>query len=247
MKVVVLLSGGMDSCTAMAQARADGAEELVGVSVQYGSLHQAAETSAACQIADWYKAAHRIVQLPGIFQDADSALMGNRPMPHMSYQEIDDQQGPSPTVVPFRNASLISIATTIAIVEKAKYVYVGMHSEDAHNFAYPDCTPEFLGSMAAAVYVGSYHEVMLQFPFIWMSKVDVCMRAMDLSAPLDLTWSCYNPVQSTPIQQCGRCPTCVERINAFRVNGIMDPVPYAVPVDWKDCIPWRHINVHDQP
>lgn len=245
MKAVVLLSGGMDSATAMAQARADGCGELVGVSIRYGSTHQDAETQAAINVAKWFCALHRIIDTPNLYAGAGSALMGEGEMPHMTYAEIDKQRGPSPTVVPFRNANFISIATTIAIVEGAQYVYMGAHGEDAHNFAYPDCTPEFLGAMANAIYVGTYHEVRLQFPLIWMSKADVCSRALELNAPLHLTWSCYDPIDygsAMPREQrwvqCGRCPTCVERIEAFRKNGIIDPVPYSHIIDWKDCLPY---------
>jgi 7-cyano-7-deazaguanine synthase len=246
MKAAVLLSGGMDSCVAMAQAVADGANELVAVSIKYGSMHQQAESVAAINVAGWYGAEFVGITLPDdFFKGAESALMGESKMPHMTYQQLGQTMGPSPTVVPFRNANFISIATTIAIVEKAQYVYMGAHGEDAHNFAYPDCTPEFLGAMANAIYVGSYHEVRLQFPLIWMSKADVCKRGLELGAPFHLTWSCYDPIKGPfdgverhEYLQCGQCPTCVERINAFRENGIIDPVPYYTLVDWTDCVPF---------
>lgn len=240
MKAVVLLSGGMDSCTALAQAQEDGATELVAVSAKYGSLHQDNESLAAVMVAAHYKAQLIQVEMPKIFGGASSALMGESDMPHMTYAEIDANQGPSPTVVPFRNANLLSIATTIAITHGAEYVYAGMHGEDAHNWAYPDCTPEFLGAMANAIYVGSYHAVRLQFPLIWMSKTDVCRRALQLEAPLHLTWSCYSPVYIEGDHlQCGQCPTCVERIEAFRNNDVRDPVDYAIDVDWIGCQTFR--------
>jgi 7-cyano-7-deazaguanine synthase len=246
MKAVVLLSGGMDSCVAMAQARDDGADELIAVSVLYGSKHGEAELMAAARVAGWFGAEWKEVVFPDVFSGAGSALMGESTMPHLTYQEIDAQKGPSPTVVPFRNANFLSLATAIAITHKASHVYAGMHGEDAHNFAYPDCTPEFLGAMANAIYVGSYHEVRLQFPLIWMSKADVCKRGLQLEAPFHLTWSCYDPrdygsaMPSTERWlQCGKCPTCVERIEAFRKNGIIDPVPYfGTTIDWADCIPF---------
>ena len=250
MKAVVLLSGGMDSATAMAQARVDGATDLVALSIRYNSLHMEAETAAAVEIAKWFRAKHIIISLPGLFDGDESALMGGQPMPHMTYQEIDQAVGPSPTVVPFRNANFLSIATTVAIREKAGYVYAGMHGEDAHNFAYPDCTPEFLGAMANAIYVGSYHAVRLLFPLIWMTKADVCKRALDLLAPLHLTWSCYEPVPAGGFStsgpswlQCGVCPTCVERINAFKKNLTIDPVPYFHTVVWNDCFSYVHYKV----
>lgn len=247
MKAVVLLSGGMDSCTAMALARADGADELIALTVRYGSKHMEAETHAAANVANWFGAQHIGFDIPStLFESAGSALMGDRAMPHQTYEALHAMEGPSPTVVPFRNANLLSIATTIAIKYKAQYVYAGMHGEDAHNWAYPDCTPEFLGAMANAIYVGSYHEVRLQFPLIWMSKTNVCKRAMELHAPLDLTWSCYDPYDygsAMPSNvrwvQCGLCPTCIERINAFRECGTVDPVSYLHIIDWPNCGPYN--------
>ena len=248
MKAVVLLSGGMDSCCAMAQARADGAEELIALSVKYGSLHQEAETRAAIQVSGWFNAEHHLLNLD-IFKGGSSSLMGEQAMPQMSYQEIDEAVGPSPTVVPFRNANFISVATTYAIIHGADYVYVGIHGEDAHHSAYPDCDPLFLGAMANAVWIGTYEKVRLQYPFCWMSKADVCKRAHELGAPLHLTWSCYNPqlvsigskrIHDNEYLQCGVCPTCIERIHAFQVNHWIDPVPYALQPDWltDNCSPF---------
>jgi 7-cyano-7-deazaguanine synthase len=229
-KAVVLLSGGLDSTTVLAQAIADGAKAVTCVSVQYGSKHNEREAVAARDVVKYYArtgilADLAVINLPShIFLSGQSALMGEIEMPHQTYRELQDSVGPSPTVVPFRNANLISIATSIAIREHAPFVYAGMHAEDAHNWAYPDCTPEFLGAMANAVYVGSYYEVRLVFPFIWMGKDDVVIRAHMLNAPLELTYSCY---EGRP-KHCGKCPTCIERKEAFRSASIADPTEYEV-------------------
>lgn len=111
---------------------------------------------------------------------------------------------------------------------------------------------EFLGAMANAIWVGSYYAVRLLFPLIWMTKADVCKRALELYAPLHLTWSCYSPMfvgadldggkSISQYLQCGQCPTCIERIEAFKQNGVIDPVPYHVPVNWNSCVRkvWRY-------
>ena len=241
MKAVVLHSGGLDSTTLLSQAIVDGADEILAVSIGYGGLHNEAESQAAAQIVAWYQEQyefvcdiHRITfDLPSeIFSSNGhgSALIGEFEMPHMTYGEIKGSVGPSPTVVPFRNANLLSIATALADARGFDYVYIGAHGDDAHDWAYPDCTPEFLGAMANAIRVGTYDKVRLVFPFIWMTKADIVSRAVELDAPLQLTWSCYNPV-TTELNEyihCGRCPTCIERANAFAECGFYDPTGYNI-------------------
>lgn len=218
---VVLLSGGLDSTTAMAQALNDGCNTIHPVSIQYGSLHQQEEMMAALEVVKHYATsldtnfnivALRRIALPDIFVGGGSALMDESPMPSLTYEQIRNSDGPSPTVVPFRNAILLAIATAHAIKMKASWVYAGMHGEDAHNWAYPDCTPEFVGAMANAIFVGSYMDVRLVVPFMHMSKAQVAQRAFDLKAPAFLTWSCYQPTKG---MHCGKCPTCIERHDAL--------------------------------
>jgi 7-cyano-7-deazaguanine synthase len=149
-------------------------------------------------------------------------------MPSGSYEDYDEQFGVSPTYVPYRNGNFLSVATTLALVQGASEVWAGMHAEDAHNWAYPDCTPEFLGAMANAIYVGSYHQVRLITPHMWRTKADVVRAGEILDVPFMLTWSCYNGED----EACGTCPTCIGRIQAFKEAGTMDPVPYQIEIDW---------------
>lgn len=243
---VVLFSGGMDSATVLEMAIRDNPNgEIIALSAHYGSRHNGVERMAARQIVEWhltngYGVELREVQLPDIFKGGHSALMSDAdtPMPNISYQEIAKSAGPSPTVVPFRNAHLLATAVTLAIIEEASLVYAGMHAEDARGWAYPDCTPEFLGPMAAAIYVGTYHKVQLRVPFQYAMKADIVRLGAQLGVPYHLTWSCYQPKVDPPDTQtplhCGKCPTCIERIEAFKQNRLIDPVEYAVLVDWKE-------------
>lgn len=224
MKAVVLLSGGLDSTTAMFQAIDDGYEEIHAVTADYDSKHNDREIKAASKLSTFYAQEHIIVDMPNIFKGAGSALMGEIEMPHFTYGELAEAEGPSPTVVPFRNANLISAATALAVVRGCTAVYVGMHAEDARNWAYPDCTPEFLGAMANAVHVGTYHSVRLVFPFIYMMKQAIVTRAALLRVPAGWTYSCYEGRE----KHCGRCPTCVERLEAFNRAGYRDPVEYEI-------------------
>lgn len=230
-KAVVLLSGGTDSTVVMAMV-AKRFNEILAVSVLYGQKHSI-ELEAAREVAIWYNAGHKVIEMPAIFKGSGKSTLVDDGLdqPHLTYEEILASSGPSPTVVPFRNANLISVAATVALVEGASHVFVGPHATDAHNWAYPDCSPEFLGVMAAAVFIGSYREVRLEFPLVWMTKEDVVAKGIELGVPFHLTYSCYEGTRL----QCGKCPTCVERIAAFKASGAIDPVEYTVDADWVGC------------
>lgn len=94
--------------------------------------------------------------------------------------------------------------------------------DDGANWAYPDCTPEFNGSMASAIYIGTYHKVRLLTPLQWLTKTDVIVLGRAIDAPLHLTYSCYEG----RLEHCGLCPTCVNRIEAFKRSGFNDPTHY---------------------
>jgi len=195
---------------------------VLAVSFTYGQKH-AAEVESARAIAAYYDAEYKVVNLPHIFGAGSTILEGGPANPHLTYKEIAEAEGPSPTVVPFRNGNLLSAAAAIAVVEGAAWIYAGMHAEDARNWAYPDCTPEFLGAMANAIRVGTYDKVRLATPLQWMLKRDVVALGLRLYVPFELTHSCYEG--SKPA--CGKCPTCVERLAAFAANNVLDPLPYA--------------------
>ena len=236
MKAVVLLSGGLDSTVALGEAldlHYDGKlandQIATAVSFHYGQTHSE-ELKRANDVANAYGVKHQVISLPQIFGGTESTLVASNELdqPEMSYEDIEESFGVSPTYVPFRNANLLSMATAVALVEGAEEVWAGMHAEDAHNWAYPDCTPEFLGAMANAIYVGSYHKVRLVTPHMWRTKADVVRRGFEIDTPFELTMSCYNGVEPA----CGTCPTCVGRINAFREVGKKDRIEYAIDIDW---------------
>jgi 7-cyano-7-deazaguanine synthase len=228
-KTVVLLSGGLDSSTILGLCK-HGGDELYAISFAYGSKHEDVELAAADKIAAYYEVQdHTVVHMSeNLFHMG--ALSGDDPMPHMTYDQLHEAEGPSPTYVPFRNANLISQATAYALTCGADRVVIGAHAEDAHNFAYPDCTPEFLGAMSAAVYIGTYHKVRLEAPFQFLSKGQIVEIGVTLSVPYEYTWSCYDPIYDEDLRQniaCGKCPTCVARRQAFQLAGSHDPVIYA--------------------
>lgn len=175
---------------------------------------------------------------------------GTVEVPDVDYSAI---KGVSPTYVPFRNGLMLSALTAHAqkyvneqiqkkadelridginkvgiqvATDRAKDlcgVYFGAHSEDAANWAYPDCTPEFIGAMANAIYVGSYSTIRLHTPIQWLMKSDIAALGYKLGVNFADTWSCYKGDED----HCGVCPTCRSRKEAFRIAGVSDPTTYA--------------------
>jgi 7-cyano-7-deazaguanine synthase len=166
-------------------------------------------------------------------------------VPDISYDQI---KGVSPTYVPFRNGMMLStLASHIAgrhfdpsqealkSLEDPEHeyknpdfnrdvvIYFGAHAEDAQNWAYPDCTPEFIGAMANALYIGTYYKLRLVAPFQHMSKDRIISRGAELNTPYYLTWSCYRGGGL----HCGVCATCRARKLAFIAAGVQDPTTYA--------------------
>lgn len=223
MKAVVSLSGGLDSTTCLALAVRDfGSPEVMAVSFNYGQLH-VAELEAARKVAEHYSVRHSLITLdPRTLASERSSLTGSEPMPKLTYAEISANEGVSPTYVPYRNGTFLSLAAALALQNDASFIYAGMHAEDARGWAYPDCTPEFIGAQAAAIYVGTYHKVRLVTPLEWLMKADIVKLGTDLKAPFELTLSCY---QGT-VPACGKCPTCIERLQAFKLAGLTDPIEY---------------------
>ena len=232
MKGLILHSGGLDSSTLMAYA-AEECDEIIGLSIAYGQKHQDREIRAAREVCEHFKAEHMEIELPDIFKGFGSTLMdSDKANPHLTYEEIRDSDGPSPTYVPFRNANLLSIATAVAQTNKCEFVYFGAHADDAHNYAYPDCTPEFIWAMANAINVGTYYSVRLKSPVMWMTKGEIVAMGDTLGVPIKLTYSCY---EGTEIH-CGECPTCISRQVAFEEAGVDDPTEYATQAQWEETV-----------
>jgi len=221
-KVLVLLSGGLDSTTlATYCCKQYGAENVHGLFVSYGQMHCEREEGSSQLVADdlGLESWSRLV-IPFDFLSLESSgLTGEAVIPDEDYSEI---VGLSPSYVPFRNGTLISLAAARALQIGADIIALGVHADDAENWAYPDCTPEFVGAMSNAVYVGSYFKVRVIAPLVYMSKADIVRMASRLGAPLHLSWSCYHAGEL----QCGGCPTCRSRKDAFKIAEVVDPTVY---------------------
>jgi 7-cyano-7-deazaguanine synthase len=228
-KTVVMLSGGIDSTTLLAHAIYEKMRDpkgIIALSFDYGQKHRS-EIEQAREIADYYGVEHHIIELRrGLFAGIGSSLIEGE-MPQMTYEELSQSFGVSPTYVPFRNGTFLSFATVMALTHDADEVYYAPHAEDARGWAYPDCTPEFNGAMANAIYVGTYHKVRLVTPFQFLRKHEIISLGAKWGVPFQMTHSCYEGTRPA----CGKCPTCVARIAAFVEAGVRDPIEYdeAVP------------------
>jgi 7-cyano-7-deazaguanine synthase len=211
------MSGGLDSTVALAIAK-ENEEHVTGITFQYGQRHLK-ELEAAKAIANHYGIMHVVTE---VTLGSGGVLMTEEEMPHETYEGLAAHVGPSPTYVPYRNGTFLSIAASFAVAEGVDMIYAGMHAEDAHNWAYPDCTPEFIGAMQNAIYVGTYHAVRLVCPFTYATKKDIVRIGAEMQVPFSKTWSCYEGRKVA----CGKCPTCVGRLEAFKANGYNDPIPY---------------------
>jgi 7-cyano-7-deazaguanine synthase len=225
MKAVVLLSGGIDSTTCLAEAvEAFGAEEVTALTMFYGQKHDR-ELESAKAVAVYYGVNHVVRDLASVFEFDNNPLLAKstKEMPLGSYAEQKrDTDGMSKTYVPFRNGLFLSYATAIAYSLGADLIYYGAHADDAAGNAYPDCTPEFYEGMNEAINQGTGKKVKLYAPLLHLNKAEIVEAGIEIGAPYAMTWSCYEGRQLA----CGKCGTCVDRVAAFHANAATDPIPY---------------------
>ena len=203
MKALVLASGGVDSTTCLGLAvNKYGKENVIALTVAYGQKHTK-EIEAARKTAEYYGVEHLYLDLEPIFRYSDCSLLkhSDREIPHESYAEQLKETDGSPvsTYVPFRNGLFLSSAASIALSKNCSVIYYGAHADDAAGNAYPDCSSAFHNAINEAIYQGSGGQL----------KV----------VPYELTWSCYEGGE----KPCGVCGTCIDRAEAFRLNGVKDP------------------------
>jgi 7-cyano-7-deazaguanine synthase len=226
-KAVVLLSGGMDSCVTAAIARQK--YDLAVLHASYGQRTERRERQAFDEIADFYSVLERlVVRLDHFKQIGGSALTDPR---------IAVPEGPAgppaggneipSTYVPFRNAHFLAVAVSWAEVIGASAIYIGAVAEDSSG--YPDCRPEYYRVFQRLVREGTRPETRIEIvtPVIGMRKREIILRGLDLGAPLDRTWSCYQFED----EACGSCDSCRLRLNAFAEAGASDPIAYRARVE----------------
>jgi 7-cyano-7-deazaguanine synthase len=216
MKVCVLLSGGMDSVTALYEVL--GMHEVVAcLSFDYGAKHNACEIPFAKLHAERNGIPHQVIPLDFINTLFKSDLLkSGGAIPDGHYAEASMKQ----TVVPFRNGIMLAIAAGYAESVEAAGLVIAAHSGD--HAIYPDCREPFMQAMASAMSEGTYAAVQLLRPFIHSDKTGIARRGASLGLDFSETWSCYKGGAI----HCGVCGTCVERREAFLLAGVPDPTVY---------------------
>lgn len=216
MKSLVLLSGGMDSVTALYWAAQE--HEVVGcVSFDYGSKHNHMEIPMAAWHAEKLGVKHEVITLDFVNQlFASDLLQSGGDIPEGHYAE----QSMKSTVVPFRNGIMLAIACGLGESRDAEALVIAAHSGD--HAIYPDCREPFMEAMAAAMKNGTYVGMELLRPFIDCDKTEIVRRGEAMNVNYVMTYSCYKGGDI----HCGKCGTCVERREAFMEAGVADPTPY---------------------
>lgn len=224
--IVTVCSGGLDSTTLVYWLRDQGEREQLLVSFDYGQRH-AKELSFAERTAQRLGFDHKVVDLRGLTPLLHGSALTDASVdvPEGHYAE-DSMKA---TVVPNRNAIMLSIACGIAVAERASAVAIGVHAGD--HFIYPDCRPEFIDAMDHAMRTGTegFGNVELFAPFLRTTKTGIARMAGRFDVPIGDTWSCY---QGGDVH-CGACGTCFERREALRDAGVHDPTVYAATPEFE--------------
>jgi 7-cyano-7-deazaguanine synthase len=226
-RAVILVSGGMDSATAVYEAIERGYEPYL-FHTSYGQNTEHREYECARALADEIDAADFLhVNTEHLAEIGESSLTDD----DMSVEEadMDSEEIPS-SYVPFRNANLLAMATSYAEANECSAVFIGAHSEDFSG--YPDCRPAFFEAFQEIVDVGTKPETNIEIvaPFVEWSKTDIAERGLELGVPYGITWSCYRSEKPA----CGTCDACAFRLQAFQRAGSEDPIEYAQRPSYTD-------------
>lgn len=220
MKVVLALSGGLDSSTLCGYYIENG-HEVIPISFTYGSKHNKYENQAMFDVADYYGLSKpKLIDLNfiGKLFKSDLLLSGDE-IPEGHYTD----KSMVATVVPARNLIFASIIAGYSESIGADAIALGMHGGDHH--IYPDCRPSFVSALNTAVILSSDDKIKVDVPFLYFSKADIIRVGMSfkkIKVPYQLTRTCYKDQALA----CGKCGSCVERLEAFLEVESQDPVEY---------------------
>ncbi len=213
MKTIFILSGGLDSATALYTVRQEH-EVVEALTFDYGQRHRR-EIASAQKICETVGLKHRVVDVRNLQEllPGSSLTSSDIATPHGHYEDENMKQ----TIVPNRNAIFLNIAAGYAISQKIFAIGLWVHAGD--HFIYPDCRPEFIASQEKTLSLANDIAFHLLAPFLHLSKTEIVKKGIALGVPFELTWTCYEGGQ----RACGKCGACIERIGAFRDNGLRDP------------------------
>ena len=211
---VIIVSGGMDSVTLLYEYKD---RIALSVTFDYGSNHNKREAEFARMHCERLGIKHIIIELGFMAQYFKSSLLdGADAIPEGNY----DTENMKSTVVPFRNGIMLSIACGIAESNGLKYVMAANHFGD--HAIYPDCRSGFINAMSETMRNGTYDGIEVFAPYTGISKTEIARHGKKLGIDYSETYSCYKGGE----KHCGKCGTCMERIEALRNAGITDTTSY---------------------
>lgn len=217
-KAIVAVSGGMDSCVTAAIAAKD--FELAFLHVNYGQRTERRELKAFNDIANFYHVDERlVVDLYHLAFIGGSSLTDKNI--EVSISNLSSKDIPT-SYVPFRNGNILSACASWAEVINAQAIFIGAVWEDSSG--YPDCRPEFFTHFEQVINLGTKPSTQIKIvtPIINFSKKDIVLKGIELNAPLNLTWSCYQEED----EACGVCDSCALRLRGFYHAKVDDPIKY---------------------
>jgi len=223
-RVIVLLSGGIDSSTTLAIAQAEG-HDICAITFNYGQRHKY-ELTAARQIALSLKVTDHIMVEMDLRQFGSSALTAPIKVPKRR-NEKEIGKGIPITYVPARNTIFLSYALALAEVRQAQKIFIGANAVDFSG--YPDCRPEFIRAFQRMAKVATKsgvegRGVSILAPLIDFTKSEIIQQGTKLKVDYSLTFSCYDPVGEG--LACGQCDSCIIRKKGFAEAGVADPTKY---------------------
>lgn len=215
---IVLISGGLDSCVTAAIANEH--YRLAFLHVNYGQRTEKREMKSFSDIADYYRISYRMITDISYLKHIGGSSLTD---PSGEVPKGGPKSGEIPnTYVPFRNTHLIAIAVSWAEVIGAKKIFIGATEVDSSG--YPDCRKRYFEAYNRLIREGTkpQTEIEIVIPLINLKKGEIVKKGVQLKAPLHLTWSCYISEDIA----CGRCQSCILRLEGFRSAGVVDPIPY---------------------
>lgn len=217
-KVLLSLSGGMDSATLLGEAiERYGVEQVLAVSFFYPSKHNVYELASAFRLSAHCGVEHQTINVAPLFTSFKSNLLKTGGVVPEGHYEAESMKA---TVVPCRNLIFLSILAGLAESLEIPEVWLGAHAGDHH--IYPDCRSVFIESAAQTVSLATDGKVTLRAPYLMVNKGQILKEGLARGTPYALTRTCY---KDQPIA-CGKCGSCQERLEAFKLNGMEDPLDY---------------------
>lgn len=217
-KAVVLVSGGMDSCVTAAIANQK--FQLAFLHLNYGQRTEQRELQAFNDIADYFNVQNRLVVDMDFLKKMGGSSLTDLNI-DVSKANLESDKIPT-SYVPFRNANILSIATSYAETISAGKIFIGAVEEDSSG--YPDCRDDFFKAFNQVIGLGTKPDtnIEIETPIIHLKKNEIIKIGVQLKAPLEKTWSCYQNEEKA----CGVCDSCALRLRGFQLAGLDDPIEY---------------------